>query len=79
MLYYYTNNSISLRILGGRYWYSKKYSYDQKTSNLAFLSAKKKCTADKIILISIKIIMVILDLSLILLGITNIRLQSYYF
>ena len=74
MLYCYANSSTSLRILDGRYWYSKKRSCGQRTSNLVFLSAKKRCMAGEMILILTDIVVVMLDLLLVLLSITNIML-----
>ncbi len=79
MLYCCANGSASLRTLGGGYWCSKEQSCGQKTSNLASLSAKKGRTAGGMILVSIDMVVVVLGSLLILLGMTNIVLQSYHF
>ncbi len=74
MLCYHANGSASVRTIGGGYWYSKKRSYDQKTSNLASLSTKKGRMANEMILVSTDIVVVVLGSSLVLLGRTNIVL-----
>ncbi len=79
MLCYRINGFVSSRILGGGYWYSKKRSCGQKTSNLASLSAKKGRTASGMILVLTDIVVVMLDLLSVLLGMINIMLQSYHF
>ena len=79
MLYCYANGFASLRILGGRYWYSKERSCDQRNSNLACLSAKKRCMASEIILVLTNIVIIVLGLLSVLLDVTNIMLQSYHF
>lgn len=68
-----------VKILDGRYWYSKKHSCDQKTSNLAFVFAKKRYMANEIILVLINIVMVLQSSLLVLLNMINIMLQNYYF
>ena len=73
------NDSASSRILGGGYWCSKKRSCDQRTLNLASLSAKKGRTAGRMILVSIDIVVVVLGSLSVLLAITDIVLQSYHF
>ncbi len=79
MLCYHTNSYASSRILGGGYRCSKERSCGQRTSNLASLFAKKGCMAGGIILVSTDIVIVVLGSSLVLLGMTNIVLQSYHF
>ncbi len=73
------NGSASSRTLGGGYWCSKERSCGQKTSNLVSLSAKKGRMAGGIILVLTNIVVVMLGSLLVLLGMTNIVLQSYHF
>ncbi len=73
------NGSVSSRTLGDGYWYSKERSCGQRTSNLASLSAKKRHTAGGIILVLTDIVVVVLGSLSVLLGMTNIVLQSYHF
>ncbi len=73
------NSSTSSRTLGGGYWCSKERSCGQRTSNIAFLSAKKGCMAGEMILVSTDIVVVVLGSSSVLLDMTNIVLQSDHF
>ena len=63
--------------LGGGCCCSKEWSCGQRTSNLAFLSVRKGCTAGGMRLVSTNIVVVVLVLLLVLLAMTNIVLQSY--
>ena len=78
MIYHYANGSISgVGRLGGGCCYSKEWSCGQRTSNLAFLSVRKRLTAGSMRLVSINIVVVVLISLLVLLAITNLMLQSY--
>ncbi len=79
MLACHANGSASSRTLSGGYWCSKERSCGQRTSNLAFLSAKKGRTAGRMMLVSTDIVVVVLGSLSVLLGMTNIVLQSYHF
>ncbi len=59
--------------MDGGYWYFKKRSCGQRILNLASLFSKKGRIAGR------NIVVIVLGSLLVLLGITNIVLQSYHF
>ena len=78
MISYYANCSISgVGRLGDGWCYSKERSCGQRTSNLAFLSFRKGCTAGGMRSVLTDIVVVVLVSLLVLIAITNIVLQSY--
>ena len=78
MISHCTNGSIfGVRRLGGECCCSKERSYGQRTSNLAFLSVRKRRTADGMRLVLTDIVIVVFVSLLVLLAMTNIVLQSY--
>ena len=70
MICYYTNDSIFRPERLDKGWYHfKKQSCGQRNSNLAFFSAKKRCIAGGIILVSTDILVRVLVSLLVPLGI----------
>ena len=78
MISHCANGSISgVGRLGGGCCCSKERSCGQRTSNLAFLSIRKRHTAGGMRLVSTDIVVVVLVSLMVLLAMTNIVLQSY--
>ena len=78
MISYYANGSIfGIGRLSDRCCYSKERSYSQKTSNLVFLSIRKRRTVGGMKLVSTNMVILIFVLLLVVLAMTTIVLQSY--